>query len=112
MVQQLSEPGYSLLWASGIVAEFSEKYVRATEAVKRFYQITDENVIWWVANRQERWQNYKNIVKQLERWARKQDDVGESPLLLDRCVVDARDRAMKYRNASVCVGKKGVDRVP
>ncbi len=89
MNQHQQSPGYSLKWAWSIVSAFNNKYARATEAVKRIYQFSDENVAEWVANDPRRWMNYKKIVKRLARWDEQQSRVGESPLDLDRSVADA-----------------------
>lgn len=96
MDQQQQSQKYSLKWASGIVQDFNRKYVRATDAVKTVYQFTDENVAEWIAKAPGRWQNYKKIVKQLDRWEKHQATLGQSPIVLNRCVVDAVTRVLKY----------------
>ncbi|GAH41083.1 unnamed protein product, partial [marine sediment metagenome] len=86
MDQHQQSPGYSLKWAWSIVSDFNRKYARATDAVKRIYQFSDENVAQWVANHQDRWQNYKKIVKQLHRWDQTQADLAQEPIDMERSV--------------------------
>ncbi len=101
MSQHQQSPGYSLKWAWSIVQDFHGKYVRATDSIKRIYQISDENVAQWVANDLPRWKNYKKIVKQLDRWDVQQRRVGESPLDMDRSVADAVIRVLRIASFSI-----------
>jgi len=93
--QQRQSPGYSLKWAWNIVRDFNNKYARATEAVKRVYGISDENVADWLANRTDRWLNYKKIVKLLDQWASRQPTWGGVLFDLDKAVVDAVTHVMR-----------------
>ena len=101
MSQHQQSPGYSLKWALSIVQDFHGKYVRATDAVKRIYQISDENVAQWVGNSPDRWRNYKKIVKQLHRWDVQQARVGPELLDLDRSVADAVIRVLRIASFSI-----------
>ncbi len=101
MNQHQQSPGYSLKWAWSIVSDFNRKYVRATDAVKRIYQFSDENVAEWVANDQKRWQNYKKIVKQLARWDETQSRLGQKPIDMERSAADAVIRILRIASKSI-----------
>ncbi len=95
MNQHQVETNYSVKWASDIVQAFNGKYVRATEAVKKIYQFSDENVAMWVASAPRRWQNYKKIVKQLDRWDKHQNMCRGEGIDMDKSVADAVIRVLR-----------------
>lgn len=90
MNQQHLELGYSLKWASKVVEDFTRKYVRATYLVGEYYDIDVERVAVWCASNQERWRNYKKIVKLVHRWVLQQERFRPYPEeLLNSCILGA-----------------------
>lgn len=54
---------YDLMWCSGVLERFEEKYPVSCQEVNRLYRIDRQAVAQLVASDQKRWRGYKALVK-------------------------------------------------
>ena len=62
---------YSLAWARNVVIRWREKYARATEILADALQISYNDLAYWLASRDYRWEEFKKLAKKIDTVPRK-----------------------------------------